>query len=399
MPTITPPFQRRITNPLQRPLSSDLNLQAFYDSVTQAYLAGAVYSASPGGNPTFDTGFVGNSFRCFASTTSREVVVQKGLGFINAATAYDEDDINGIAGVNAGSYAPVVCQPSDPDAAGLYVAVADLAAGLSRIDLVCVKAPNYPTATANIGLLNPTSSTFAFAPRPTQFTENAFSVTSGDPDFIQVVTGAPIAGTPTAPAVPSGYLEIGRIYVPVGSSALSNSDIEDRRNVLIPHGGRAMTLNFSTYLGQGGNPDETVGFQFGNNGVHAIARASFSTPPTGGKKTFEVYVSSASTNPLSFDLTADGVTQTNDGSSGVYNAIFCSVISKTTVSRSSALPYFQEVGGTQAILGPTVAKFVVVAGPARIPAGEDWVKIDTRADYVNANGIGTIRCGLYAQAF
>ena len=118
MPTITPPFQRRITNPLQRPLASDLNLQAFYDSVTQAYLAGAVYSASPGGNPTFATGFIGNSFRCFASTTSREVVVQKGLGFINAATAYDEDDISGIAGVNAGSYAPVVCQPDDPDAAG-----------------------------------------------------------------------------------------------------------------------------------------------------------------------------------------------------------------------------------------------------------------------------------------
>jgi len=75
MPTITPPFQRRITNPLQRPLASDLNLQAFYDSVTQSYLAGAIYSASPGANPTFTTGFIGNSFRCFASTTSREVVV------------------------------------------------------------------------------------------------------------------------------------------------------------------------------------------------------------------------------------------------------------------------------------------------------------------------------------
>ena len=49
MPTITAPFQRRITNPLQRPLSSDLNLQAFYDSVTQAYMAGAVSRAAVSG--------------------------------------------------------------------------------------------------------------------------------------------------------------------------------------------------------------------------------------------------------------------------------------------------------------------------------------------------------------
>jgi len=391
MPTITPPFQRRITNPLQRPLSSDLNLQAFYDSVTQSYMSGIMFSASPSAPVQFPTGFVGNSFRCSAEVGAREVVVQRGIGFINQIP---EEGIGGVAGVDVGQYVSVICEPDSPVSAGINLTIADLAVGFERIDLVCVKAPNSATATENIGLLNPTSSTFSFQPKPTQFTENAF-----DTAFIQVVTGTATGATPSAPSVPSGYLEIGRIYVPVGSSALSNSDIEDRRNVLIPHGGRAMTLNFSTYLGQGGNPDETVGFQFGNNGVHAIARASFSTPPTSGKKTFEVYVSSASTNPLSFDLTADGVTQTNDGSSGVYNAIFCSVISKTTVSRSSALPYFQEVGGTQAILGPTVAKFVVVAGPARIPAGEDWVKIDTRADYVNANGIGTIRCGLYAQAF
>ncbi len=397
--SITAPFQRRITNPLQRPLSSDLNLQAFYDSVTQAYMAGVAFSSSPGISPTFDTGFVGNSFRCFASASTREVVVQKGIGFINAATPYDTENIDSIVGVNAGSYAPVVCQPDDPAAAGLYVGIDELGAGLQRIDLVCVKAPNYPTAVESLGILNAASSTFSFAPKPTQFTENAFSVAPGTPDFITVVTGTASGGTPTVPTVPAGYLEIGRVYVPAGDGALSNSDIEDRRNVLIPNGSRAMTLNFSTFLGQGGDPNETVGFQFGNNGVHAIARASFSTPPTSGKKTFEVYVSSASTDPLSFDLTVDGVAQTNDGSTGVYNAIFCSVISKTTVSRSSALPYFQEVGGTQAILGPTVARFVVVAGPARIPAGEDWVKIDTRADYVNANGIGIIRCGLYAQAF
>ena len=397
MPTITPPFQRRITNPLQRPLASDLNLQAFYDSVTQSYLAGAIYSASPGANPTFTTGFIGNSFRCFASTTSREVVVQKGLGFINAATAYDEDDIGGIAGVNAGSHAPVVCQPDDPDAAGLNVPVDELAAGLQRIDLVCVKAPNYPTATANIGLLNPTSSTFAFAPRPTQFTENAFSVTSGDPDFIQVVTGAPIAGTPTAPAVPSGYLEIGRIYVPVGTANLSNSDIEDRRFVLIPHGARAMTLEFNSIIGSV-NPAEVVGFGFGDNGVHAAVRAVYS----GGIKYYEVYVASGSVNPSAFHLVAGGwcsgalgTTPSNQYQGGLMSSVY----SRSTVTRASALPIFAAAGTYDALIGPTVAKFVVLAGPLDKTLVTNWAVINIDDATVDAQGQNIVRLSLFAQAF
>lgn len=397
MPTITPPFQRRITNPLQRPLASDLNLQAFYDSVTQAYMAGAVYSASPGGNPTFETGFVGNSFRCSASTTSREVVVQKGIGFINAATAYDEDDIDGIAGVNAGSYAPVVCQPDDPSAEGLFVPVDELAAGLQRIDLVCVKAPNYPTATASIGLLNPTSSTFAFAPRPTQFTENAFSVTPGTPDFITVVTGTPSAGTPTVPSVPSGYLEIGRVYVPVGTANLLNSDIEDRRAVLIPHGARSMAIEFNSAIGSV-DPAEVVGFDFGNNGVHAAVRAVYS----GGLKYYEVYVSSGTISPNAFRLVAGGwcsgalgTTPSNQYQGGLMSSVY----SKSTVARASALPIFAAAGTYDALIGPTVAKFVVLAGPLDKTLITNWAVINIDDATVDGQGQCTVRLNLYAQAF
>jgi len=395
MPTITPPFQRRITNPLQRPLASDLNLQAFYDSVTQAYLAGAVYSASPGGNPTFETGFIGNSFRCFASTTSREVVIQKGLGFINAATAYDEDDIGGIAGVNAGSYAPIVCQPDDPDAAGLNVPVDELAAGLQRIDLVCVKAPNYPTATASIGLLNPTSSTFAFAPRPTQFTENAFSVTPGDPDFIRVVTGTPSAGTPTAPSVPSSYIEIGRIYVPVGTANLANSDIEDRRPVLIPHGGRAMTLEFDARL----DGSTVQGFDFGNNGVHAVVRSVYETPPSSGYKYFEVYVSSGSVSPSAFRLNAAGLVllDTPIVSSNLV-CLSAGVVSRTTVTRASALPIFEAAGTFDALIGPTVARFVVAVGQLLASGSPDAIRI-LASDIDGFSSKPTVRLNLFAQAF
>lgn len=388
MPTITPPFQRRITNPLQRPVAADLNLQAFYDSVTQAYLSGAVYSASPGGNPTFETGFIGNSFRCFASNTSREVVVQKGLGFI----AQDaQDDANGV---NSGAYSPVVCEPTDPDLPGLYVPCDELAAGLQRIDIICVKSPNYATDVQNIGILNPTSSTFAFAPRPTQFTENAFSVTPGTPDFIKVVTGTASAGTPTVPTVPAGYIEIGRVYVPVGDANLSNSDIEDRRFVLIPHGGRSMEVEFDARLGST-EPTVVQGFDFGGNGVHAVVRPVYSS----GVKYFEVYVSSGAVNPSVFRLVAGGVSVLDNGIFTDFQAgLLSAVKSRSTVTRASALPIFEAAGTFDALIGPTVAKFVVVAGKSTTSGGYSGVDIST-TEVENFSYPMMVRLSLYAQSF
>lgn len=394
MPTITPPFQRRVINPLQRPLSSDLNLQAFYDSVTQSYMAGAVYSASPGGNPTFETGFVGNSFRCFASTTSREVVVQKGVGFIAQAA---QDAVGGIVGVNSGSYSPVVCEPDDPDAAGLYLPCDELAAGLNRIDIVCVASPNYPTAYENIGILNPTASTFSFLNKPTQFTENAFQLAPGTPDFLKVVTGTATGGTPVAPSVPSGYLEIARIYVPNGTSNLSNSDIEDRRPVLIPHGGRAMTLEFNSYLGAV-DPAEVVGFRFGNNGIHAVVRAVYSS----GIKYYEVFVSSGITSPNVFRLVAGGwcsgalgTTPSNQYQGGLMSSVY----SRATVTRAAALPYFAAAGTYDAIIGPTVEKFVVLAGPLDKSLVTNYAVINIDDATVDAQGQNTVHLSLFAQAF
>jgi len=366
VPTITPPFQRRITNPLQRPLSSDLNLQAFYDSVTQAYMAGIMFSASPSANPTFPTGFVGNSFRCFASTTSREIVVQKGVGFTNRPS---EDGVGGIVGVNVGYYVPIVCEPDSPTSAGVYLPVADLAVGLSRIDSVCVIAPNLPTNVENIGILSPTASTFSFLPKPTQFTENAVGTS-----FIQVVTGTATAGTPTPPAIPSGYLEIGRIYVPVGSAVLSNSDIEDKRIVLIPHGSRSMEFEFGSQLGQA-DPTDVIGFDFGNNGVHAVVRPVYS----GSVKYFEVYVSSGAVNPSAFRMIAGGFSIVDGVNNSNYHQVglACAVKSRETVTRALALPIFAAAGTFDALIGPTVAKFIVVAGEVLNSGGSSGIDITT----------------------
>lgn len=388
MPTITAPFQRRITNPLQRPLSSDLNLQAFYDSVTQAYMSGIMFSASPSAPVQFPTGFVGNSFRCSAAPSAREVIVQRGIGFINQIA---EDAVDGIVGVNVGQYVPVVCEPDSPVSAGLSLPVADLATGLARIDVVCVKAPNLPTDVENIGILNPTASAFSFVPKPTQFTENAF-----DSGFIQVITGTPTGGTPTAPSVPSGYLEIGRIYVPVGSAALSNSDIEDKRNVLIPHGGRSMPVVFSTALTAG----NVTALSFGNNGIHAVVQPVYtSLSPSGYSKTFEVYVSSAATDPTVFELVPGGFASPDPVTLAVgeWYGMQVSVLKKETVSRASALPVFEIAGGTQSILGPTVAKFTVAVGPL-VQTMASYIVMRTQDLDAYIVDDCTVRLSLFAQS-
>ena len=288
MPTITAPFQRRIINPLQRPLSSDLNLQAFYDSVTQAYLAGAVYSGSPSAStPTFREGFVGNSLRPKASTTSRAVVVLKGIGFLNAATAYDTDGIDGIVGVNAGAYAPVVCQPDSAAEEGMTLAVDALAAGFARIDAIVVKAPELPADYQNIGLLNPTSSTFSFAERPQQFTENVASGQAQiNPAALQIVTGSAVAlpATPTVPTVPSGYTLIGLVRPPQGAGLITDANLQDARSVLVPGGNMLLPFTFGSHV------TDPIGYDFGN-GYQVVVNPVYSTPPDSGQKTFDVYVS------------------------------------------------------------------------------------------------------------
>ena len=287
MPTITAPFQRRVINPLQRPLSSDLNLQAFYDSVTQAYLGGAVYSGGPNAStPTFRSGYIGNSFRPKASATSRAVVILKGLGFLNAATAYDTDAIGNIVGVNAGSYAPVVCQPDSASEEGVSLAVADLATGYARIDAVVVKAPELPSDYQNIGLLNPSSSTFSFAERPQQFTENvADSQAQISPAALRIITGSAVLSpaTPTVPTVPAGYDLIALVRPPVGTGLLSDANLQDARSVLVPGGSMLLPFTFGSHI------TEPIGYDFGN-GYQVVVNPVYSIPPDQGQKTFEVYV-------------------------------------------------------------------------------------------------------------
>jgi len=334
MPTITAPFQRRIINPLQRPLSSDLNLQAFYDSVTQAYLAGAVYSGSPSAStPTFREGFVGNSLRPKASTTSRAVVVLKGIGFLNAATAYDTEGIDGIVGVNAGAYAPVVCQPDSASDEGVTLAVDGLAAGFSRIDAIVVKAPELPADYQNIGLLNPTSSTFSFAERPQQFTENVASGQAQlNPAALQIITGSAVAlpATPTVPTVPAGYSLIGLVRPPQGAGLLTDANIQDARLVLVPGGNMLLPFSFGSHI------TAPVGYDFGN-GYQVIVNPVYSIAPDQGQKTFEVYVAGDQDSSKSVGLIGGGCTSGFETFTNTWSNAVCAVNASTAVTLTRSI--------------------------------------------------------------
>lgn len=351
MPMFTPPFQRRITNPLQRPLSSDLNLQAFYDATTQAYLAAATYSASPEANIDDLDGFVANSLRCTASTTSRAVVVQRGFGFLPAV---EQQNIDGIVGVNSVVYAPIVCSP-DITESGVSLPCDSLAAGLNRIDAVCVTSRNEPVAYENIGLLNPASSTFSFASKPTQFTEN---ISSGDTEFLRIIKGTETSGVPVAPAIPSGYERLANVYVPSGTGNLSNSNIEDERKVLVPHGARSMTLSFLTNI----TTSQVLGFDFDGNGVFAAVRKVVDTDEN--CRWYEVFVSSGR-SAGNIEMVAGGWASgdaTGTPTNLVQSGFMTSVYSEETVTRATALPVFESAGAQYAAIGTVIKKFVVIAG-------------------------------------
>jgi hypothetical protein len=132
--------------------------------------------------------------------------------------------------------------------------------------------------------------------------------------------------------------------------------------------------------------------------VHAAVRAVYS----GGLKYYEVYVSSGSVNPGAFHLVASGwcsgalgTTPSNQYQGGLMSSVY----SKATVTRASALPIFAAAGTYDALIGPTVAKFVVLAGPLDKTLVTNWAVINIDDTTVDNQGQCIVRLSLFAQAF
>ena len=361
--SITAPFQRRVTNPLQRPLSSDLNLQAFYDSVTQSYLAGSLYTGDAfSGTGYFREGFIGRGFQSNKDATSRGVVVWRGLGFFNVSLN-DAEDIGGIVGVNEQAYAPVVCQPSDPTSSGVALSVDALASGFARIDVVALKPPCVLTDYQNVGILNPSSSTFALSPRPQQLSFNVVvNEASGD---LVIIKGTEVVlpNTPSAPALPSGYIALAHIAVPVGSGLLSASDITDYRRQLLPSGQARFSVDFSSKLSvPAGGRWKQMGLAYAINPV-------YSAPGTGtGQKWFEIYLANQGLFSYGWQAVCGLYAVPADQDSfGAYHPISSAMladVSSVTVD-STIQSLFDSVISGGCVLGQSVQKAVVYAGNLR----------------------------------
>ena len=358
--SITAPFQRRVINPLQRPLSSDLNLQAFYDSVTQSYLAGALYTGDVfSGTNYFREGFIGRGFQANKDGSSRGVIVWRGLGF-GYVSLNDTEGVGGIAGVNEQAYAPVVCQPSDPTSAGVSLSVDALASGYARIDVVALKAPCVLTDYQNVGIANPSSSTFALSPKPQQLSFNVVvSEASGD---LVVIKGAEVVlpNTPTAPALPSGYIALAHIAVPVGSGLLSASDITDYRRQILPSGQARFSVDFSSKLSvPAGGRWKQMGLAYAINPV-------YSDPAhVSGQKWFEVYL--ANQGLFAYDWQAMCglyAAPASQDSAGAYHPISSAMLAEvSTVAVDSTIQsLFDSVISGGCVLGQSVQKAVVYAG-------------------------------------
>lgn len=165
-----------------------------------------------------DEGFFADSFKVsFVGATT--VSVADGLGIQLDNTQVDPEPIHRlIYKANAANQTL-----TSPDSVN------------DRIDLVCVKSVRVVTATDMRNFKDAITSLV---------TESSFDVETDWSSSILIVTGTP-GITPSAPALPSGYLELAQVYVHAVTGVADQSDITDERAIL-PIAGEAL-INTTGY--------------------------------------------------------------------------------------------------------------------------------------------------------
>ena len=242
------PFDRTVFNPLERPLTVDLNqLQSQSDATLRRLLMHELSFGNYGGTgPSYSiaTGFIGNAFKVYADpSTALQVIVSAGVGFgIDApATA-----IGGVVGVNDPEpYAPLVLSTNQT------LVVPPNSSGSTRIDIIEVIADrrlensllrdvfNPITGRFDPGALNKTLAFDLLGRTGTVATPNPSTTGIG------YKTGTP--GSGVAPTTTSGYIKIANIVVPTGSGVLTRANVADWRPKLYP-GGSGMVAGIITQV-------------------------------------------------------------------------------------------------------------------------------------------------------
>lgn len=231
------PFDRQVINQLERPLSTDVNQISTYADQALRELFLNIYSSrmAVGSDlqsvqpPTGAVAFIGAGFRARGATSTLQVWLDPGLGFLN----------DGITGVSVGSVSGVddreAIKPLSLTAREtITVPAAD--ASNPRIDLIEVKVDRRLTDPSSRDVMNPSSG--AFQPgtvlKTLTYNQEGRSTVNGV-GSINYKTGTP-AATPTGPVLDSGYLPIAQVYVNANATAIGATGVMDLRRMLFEGG-------------------------------------------------------------------------------------------------------------------------------------------------------------------
>ncbi len=240
------PFNQQITNALERPTSSGLNL-GFANYDVQALALSLLQSgiAAPGQGTD---GFVGASFYVTQGPTPTQVYLGRGVGFVSGAFA-PISNIGGIAGVNdAFDYKALYTDARTLDVAPLC------SAGNIRRDLIMIKPKTTLTDVATTDIYQPGVNAFSaqnryhtlsrdFTNEP-QYTLPAGGVPTADQYLVYKMGIEVPAASPNGfldaplPVVDAGYYAIAAINVAdtLPGAGYTTLEINDLRKILAPFG-------------------------------------------------------------------------------------------------------------------------------------------------------------------
>lgn len=227
------PFDRVVTHTLERPLSSDLNLDRSQHAATQMLTAySPIISRSSLASflpATSSSQFWGASFFPFAGT-GMQVVLQGGWGWIYNPTLTGSN-IGGISQVNdVGDIYPLYLSGSQ----AISVPAAD--ATNPRIDIIEVAADRRFENPLTRDVFDPALEVFTPTLLNKGLTYDLLNRTSiNGSAAINYKTGTP-AGSPAAPSVTAGYIKIAEVYVDAAVTSIVQSEIADYRPVAFPGG-------------------------------------------------------------------------------------------------------------------------------------------------------------------
>jgi hypothetical protein len=219
------PFNREIYNVRERPLSTDNNyMQTFSDRSLRDFIR-ALLAPTPS---TVVTGFLNQSFKVIQSGPSMNVIIQPGLGFIDAA-----GDVPTVIGGVTGLDDPASLKPL-PLSAAQTIAIDAAHATLDRIDIIEVNYDRRAQDPTSRDILNPATGVFApglvnkvlawYLDGRTGRVVTPADSTTGIGYKVGVA-----AGSPSAPPTTAGYVKIAEIYVTAAHTSIVTGDITDTR--------------------------------------------------------------------------------------------------------------------------------------------------------------------------